>query len=68
MTKSNCEDCVHAERTEGRRMCGTAGGLYIQNGPGITCRAGTIEKIDIRGDGFYCSSYEPKRGIDDLHM
>lgn len=67
MTKCDCETCVHAERTEGRRVYEMPG-LYIQNGPGIICRAGKIEKIDIRGDGFYCSSYEPKRGIDDLHM
>lgn len=63
MTKSDCENCVHAERTEGRRVYETAGGLCIQNGSGIICRAGTIERIDIRGDGFYCSSYEPKKCI-----
>ena len=62
MTKCDCETCVHSERTEGRRVYETAGGLYIQDGPGITCRAGTIAKLDMRGDDIYCSSYEPKEG------
>jgi len=64
MTKSNCDDCVHAKRAEIKCVYEIDGHRYIKHGPGVTaCMAKAIKKIDIRGDDFYCSSYEPKKCI-----
>ena len=66
MTKSDCENCIHAKHTEGKRTYVMDDGRqYTQYGSGSICGAKRIKRIDMREGGFYCSSYEPKEGDKD---
>ncbi len=58
--KHECENCAWARKSDGSGMIVKGNTMYINNGNALRCTAGTIAKMDLRGDEMYCSSFRAR--------
>ena len=64
--KHECKNCAWAKKSSGKGMIVMGNTMYINSGNSLRCTAGTIEKMDLRGDGMFCSSFKPREETDGI--
>ena len=64
--KHECENCVWAKKGNGPGMIVKGRTLFINSRDSLQCTAKIIEKMDLRGDEMFCSSFKPKEDTDGI--